>query len=166
MLRKVERFCGAVDTIAGILLALVMLLIVASTAGRYLFSWPIPDSFDLSRLMVGACVMWGLASIGYRGGHIAVDLVHEMAGMTGKRFIDLFAWFGLLVFTIAMTWMMFYRVTSAYASNESTFDLRMPVWPFFLLIWVGCAASAITVTFSIFRRRSDDQEEQAEGYGI
>ncbi|MBI1619881.1 TRAP transporter small permease [Aquamicrobium zhengzhouense] len=166
MLRKVERFCGAVDTIAGILLALVMLLIVASTAGRYLFSWPIPDSFDLSRLMVGACVMWGLASIGYRGGHIAVDLVHEMAGKTGKRFIDLFAWFGLLVFTIAMTWMMFYRVTSAYASNESTFDLRMPVWPFFLLIWVGCAASAITVTFSIFRRRSDDQEEQAEGYGI
>jgi C4-dicarboxylate transporter DctQ subunit len=166
MLRKVERFCSAVDTIAGILLALVMLLIVASTAGRYLFSWPIPDSFDLSRLMVGACVMWGLASIGYRGGHIAVDLVHEMVGKTGKRFIDLAAWIGLLGFTVTMTWMMFYRVTSAYASNESTFDLRMPVWPFFLLIWLGCAASAITVAVSIFRRRSEDDEVQGEGYGL
>jgi C4-dicarboxylate transporter DctQ subunit len=166
MLRKVERFCGAVDAVAGILLGLVMLLIVASTAGRYLFSWPIPDSFDLSRLLIGACIMWGLASIGYRGGHIAVDLVHEMVGPKGRRFIDLFAWLMLLGFTVAMTWMLYNRVTSAYASNESTFDLRLPVWPLLLLIWLGCAVSVITVALSIFRRPAADEHVEGEGYGL
>src|SRR5690606_27667636 len=112
---------------------------------RYLFSWPIPDSFDLSRLLIGACIMWGLASIGYRGGHIAVDLVYEMVGRRARQLIDFFAWLVLLGFTIMLTWMLYFRVTSAFRSNESTFDLRLQVWPFLLLIWVGCAVSVITV---------------------
>jgi len=166
MLRKVERFCVAVDTVAAILLGLVMMLIVASTAGRYLFSWPIPDSFDVSRLLIGACIMWGLASVGYRGGHIAVDLVYEMVGNKARRAIDFFAWLVLLGFTIVLAWMLYYRVTSAFASNEATFDLRIPVWPFLLLIWVGCALSVVAVAFSIFRRPSEGEQDQGEGFGL
>ena len=166
MLRKVERFCGLVDAVAGIMLGVVMLLIVASTAGRYLFSWPIPDSFDLSRLLIGACIMWGLASIGYRGGHIAVDLVYEMVGRRARQLIDFFAWLVLLGFTVMLTWMLYFRVISAFRSNESTFDLRLQVWPFLLLIWVGCAVSVITVALSIFRRPSADETASTEGHGI
>lgn len=166
MLRKMERFCATVDAVAGILLGLVMLLIVASTAGRYLFSWPIPDSFDMSRLLIGACIMWGLASIGYRGGHIAVDLVYEMVGRKPRKIIDFIAWVMLLGFTVALTWMLFYRVASAYASNESTFDLRLPVWPLLLLIWAGCAVSCITVALSIFRPAPVEDDAPTEGHGI
>lgn len=165
MLRKIERFCGLVEMVAGILLGAVMMLIVASTAGRYLFARTIPDSFDMSRLLIGACIMWGLASIGYRGGHIAVDLVHEMAGRGMRRLIDLFAWASLLGFTIMLTWMLWYRVTGAYASNESTFDLRLPVWPLLALIWVGCAVSVITVALSIFRGPQENDDPDFGGSG-
>ena len=165
MLRTIERFCELVETVAGILLGAVMMLIVASTAGRYLFAWTIPDSFDMSRLLIGACIMWGLASIGYRGGHIAVDLVHEMVSVRMKRLIDFLGWAGLLGFTIMLTWMLWYRVTGAYASNESTFDLRLPVWPLMALIWVGCAVSVITVTLSIFRGPQDDHDPDFGGSG-
>ena len=74
MTRFLERFCRIVEILAGLLLGFVTLLVVVSTAGRYLFTSPVPDAFDLSRLMIGACVMWGFASVGYRGGHIKVDL--------------------------------------------------------------------------------------------
>lgn len=164
MQRTIERFCALIEVVASILLGAVMMLIVASTAGRYLFSYAIPDSFDLSRLLIGACIMWGLASIGYRGGHIAVDLFHEMAGPRMKRVIDAVAWLSVFGFMAMLTWMLWYRVTSAYASNETTFDLRVPVWPLLALIWVGCAAALVTVALSIFRKpRADDHDFTGSG---
>lgn len=164
MRRTLERFCGLVEMVAGVLLGAVMLLIVASTAGRYLFAWPIPDSFDISRLLIGACIMWGLASIGYRGGHIAVDLLYEVTGARMRRLIDVFAWLSLLGFTVMLTWMLWYRVASAYASNESTFDLRLPIWPLLLLIWIGCLVSVVTVALSIFRKPDPFDPADIEGH--
>jgi hypothetical protein len=48
----------------------------------------------------------------------------------------------LLLFTVLLAWMLLGRVESAYASNESTFDLRLPVWPWLALIWLGVASSS------------------------
>ncbi len=149
MNRYLERFCGAVDTVAGFLLGLCTLLIVASTVSRYLFSWPIPDAFDLSRLLVGACIMWGFASIGYRGGHIAVDLLWEVVSRRWQRIIDFFAWSATFFFTALLTIMTYSRFTGAYRSNESTFDLMLPVWPVLGLIWLGCAISVVTMGFAL-----------------
>jgi len=154
MKRFLERFCTGVDMIAGILLGLCTLLVVASTAGRYLFAWAIPDAFDISRLLVGACIMWGFASICYRGGQIAVDIVWEMLPRTGRIVLDIIAWASLFFFTVLLTVMTYTRVISAYHSNESTFDLRIPVWPMLGLIWLGCAASVITLLFAFSRVRS------------
>ncbi|KIQ69833.1 hypothetical protein [Wenxinia marina] len=50
----------------------------------------------------------------------------------------------LLVFTILLAWKVFGRVESAYASGESTFDLRLPVWPLIAGIWAGLAAAVLT----------------------
>ncbi|GGA63117.1 hypothetical protein GCM10011385_16150 [Nitratireductor aestuarii] len=149
-----ERFCTSVELVAGILLGLCTLLIVASTAGRYLFSWAVPDAFDISRLLIGACIMWGFASVCYRGGQIAVDIVWEMLPRAGKIALDLFAWASLFFFTILLTAMTYTRVVSAFRSNESTFDLRIPVWPMLGLLWLGCAASVITLIFAFARVRA------------
>ena len=163
MKRLIERFCEAVDLVAGILLGLCTILIVISTAGRYLFSWAVPDAFDLSRLLIGACVMWGFASVAYRGGHIAVDLLWEALSRRWKVVLDVFAWATMLLFTVLLTVMTYHRVASAYASNEGTFDLRIPVWPMLGLIWLGCAASVITLVFAFFRVRSGSQTHDMEG---
>ncbi|MFC7703706.1 TRAP transporter small permease [Plastorhodobacter daqingensis] len=149
MFRKLETFCELVERVAGVLLALVTLLIVASAVGRYVLATPVPDAFDLSRFLIGACIMWGFASVGYRGGHISVDLFVEMASRRWRRVIDLFAWATLLFFAVLLTWKMWGRVTGAFASNESTFDLRLPVWPLLALIWAGAAASVITIALRV-----------------
>lgn len=162
MKRILEKFCTGVDIVAGILLGLCTLLVVFSTAGRYLFAWAVPDAFDFSRLLVGACIMWGFASVAYRGGQIAVDIVWEMLPRTGRIILDVFAWSSMFFFTVLLTIMTYKRVVSAYLSNESTFDLRIPVWPMLGLIWLGCAASVITLLFAFSRARSggDDHSTQ------
>jgi TRAP-type C4-dicarboxylate transport system permease small subunit len=145
MNRALDLFCRSVETIAGVLLGAVMLLVVVSTLGRYLLAWPVPDSFDLSRLMLGACLAWGFAVIGLRGGHIQVDLVAEAVGPRLRRAIDVFAWGLLWLFAALLAWKMFERLGSALASGETTFDLRLPIWPFLGLIWAGIAVSLVTI---------------------
>ncbi|MFZ2102630.1 MAG: TRAP transporter small permease, partial [Oricola sp.] len=115
-----------------------------------LFSWPIPDAFDISRLLIGACIMWGFASLGYRGGHIKVDLFAEMMPPKLRRYVDVFAWSMLLFFVVLLTWKMFERVQSAMRSNEATFDLRIPVWPLMAIIWAGTAITIVTVLVRLY----------------
>lgn len=142
---RLEQLSLLIEKIAGLFLAAITIVVFISAIGRYLFASPLPDSFDISRLMMGIAVMWGFASVGYRGSHIKVDLIAELLPDRARRLLDIIAWLVLLGFTIALTWMLLTRVTSAHASGEATFDLRIPVWPFLGLIWLGVAASILTI---------------------
>lgn len=150
MVRFLERLCHLFEVVAGILLGAVTILIVVSSVGRYLLAKPVPDSFDISRMLIGACIMWGFASVGYRGGHIKVDLFVELMPARVKRYVDVFAWSMLLLFTVLLTWKMLGRVVSAMHSNEATFDLRLQVWPMIALIWAGTAVTVLTVLVRLY----------------
>ncbi|MBF9030937.1 TRAP transporter small permease subunit [Rhodobacterales bacterium HKCCE3408] len=139
--RILERVSHSIEAVAGAIMGLVTVLVVASAVGRYLFAYPLPDAFDLSRLLLGAAIMWGFASVGYRGSHIKVDIVAEILPNGIRRWVDAFAWTILLIFAVLLVWKMFGRVSSAAASNESTMDLRMPAWPLMGLIWLGVVVS-------------------------
>lgn len=140
-----ERASLLIEKVAAVLLAAITLLIVASAIGRYVFASPIPDAFDISRFLLGATILWGFASVGFRGSHIKVDLFAEMMPPRLRRIVDLFAWTVLLVFTVLLAWKMLARVQSAAASGEATFDLRLAAWPMMALIWAGVVVSVITI---------------------
>lgn len=159
MTRFLERFSIIVEKIAGILLASITLLIVVSAIGRYGFATPIPDAFDIARLLLGATIMWGFASVGYRGSHIQVDVLAELLPARARRIVDIFAWSVLLIFAALLAWKMLARVESAMASHEATFDLRLPVWPLMAATWAGVVASLFTVLarlILIWTGRADD----------
>lgn len=146
-MRRSERVDGAIvliERIAGAILGLVTVLIVISSIGRYVFAKPVPDSFDLSRLILGVAIAWGLASVGYRGTHIKVDLVAQMVGPRLGRLINAFAWLLLLAFTLLMGWEILQRVLNTVAAGDTTAELRLPIWPFFAAIWLGLVAALFT----------------------
>lgn len=143
-----ERAALAIEKVAGLLMALITVLVVVSAVSRYLFAYPLPDAFDLSRLLLGAAIMWGFASVGYRGSHIKVDLLAEALPPGVRRWVDTFAWSVLLIFTCLLAWKMFDRVSGAGRSGEATMDMRIPAWPFLGLIWAGVAVSV----FAVFAR--------------
>jgi C4-dicarboxylate transporter, DctQ subunit len=141
--RILDRICLGIEMVAGMMMALITILIVVSAIGRYLLSWPVPDAFDLSRLLLGSAIMWGFASVGYRGTHIMVDIVAELMPPRIRKWMDAFSWLVLLAFTILLTWKLFDRVQSAAASGEATMDMRIPAWPFYALICAGVAVSIL-----------------------
>jgi C4-dicarboxylate transporter, DctQ subunit len=146
---KLEQQSQLVEKIASLFLAIITTLVFLSAIGRYLFAAPIPDAFDISRLLMGIAVLWGFASVGFRGSHIKVDLIAELLPPHIRRWLDIVAWLVLLGFTVALAWMLAGRVTSAFGSGEVTVDLRIPIWPFLGLIWLGVAASILTISSRI-----------------
>ncbi|AWI86669.1 hypothetical protein CEW88_23185 (plasmid) [Alloyangia pacifica] len=146
-----DRVILWVERTAAVMLGLVTLLIFVSAVGRYLFAAPLPDSFDLSRLTLAIAVIWGFASLGYRGSHIKVDILAQAVGPALRRWMDLAAWVILLGFTGLLVWKLGGRVISQLSGGEVTMDLRLPHWPFLAAILLGLVAALFTTALRLWR---------------
>lgn len=137
----VDRFIDGIELTAAIYLAAVTALTFVAVFARYVLSWGIPDSHDFSRLLLGVLIFWGISVASYRSSHITVDLLWSAAGPGAQRAINLFADLVSLGAMAVFTWMMGEKVVDTFYNNIGTYDLRFPVWIFFLLAWLGLAAT-------------------------
>src|SRR6202000_3475802 len=104
---------------------------------RNTLNYAIPDSFDIGRMLLGILIFWGIAATSYRGTHITVDLVWANVGPRYQRWIDVFATLVLLFVATVQTWTLFDKVIDTYDAHIVTMDLQLPIWPFFLVSWIG-----------------------------
>ncbi len=158
---RLDRLAALIEKIAGLFLAAITILVFLSATLRYVFAAPIPDAFDLSRLLLGVVILWGFASVGYRGAHIKVDLLAELLPARLRRWLDVLGALVLLLFTLLLAWKLADRVGSAFASHEATMDLRLPVWPWLAMIWLGVIASVFTISARIVLTLQPGQGDEA-----
>jgi TRAP-type C4-dicarboxylate transport system permease small subunit len=146
-----DRFIDTIELIAAFFIGLVALDIFVSVLLRYFFSFQIPDSYDFGRLLLGIVIFWGIAATSYRGNHITVDLLYANVGPRLQRFIDVFATLVLLFVVTVQTYTLFDKVTGTRADHVLTFDLRLPVWPFFLVAWLGDVSAVFLIAVRTYR---------------
>jgi TRAP-type transport system small permease protein len=146
-----DRFIDGIELIAAFFVGLVALDIFVSVLLRYFFAWQIPDSYDFGRLLLGILIFWGIAATSYRGTHITVDLVYANVGTRAKRLIDVFATLVLLFVVTVHTYTLFDKVMGTRADNVETFDLRLPVWPFFMVAWLGDVSAVLLIAVRTYR---------------
>jgi len=146
-----DRFIDGIELIAAFFIGIVAIDIFVSVMLRYFFALQIPDSYDCGRLLLGILIFWGIAATSYRGTHITVDLVYANVGARMQRFIDVFATLVLLFVVTVQTYTLFDKVMSTRADNVLTFDLRLPVWPFFLVSWLGDVSAVLLIAVRTYR---------------
>jgi TRAP-type C4-dicarboxylate transport system permease small subunit len=137
----IDRFIDLIEVTAAGFLAVVTLLTFVSVMLRYFFAWSIPDSYDFTRLLLGILIFWGIAVASYRGDHISVDLLWSAAPQWAKRIMDVFSALVTLLAIAVFTWMFAVKVLSTRADHVGTFDLRQPVWIYYLIAWFGLASA-------------------------
>jgi len=150
-LGPVDRFIDRTEKVAGLFLAAIAALVFCSITLRATVGFTIPEWYDLSRLMLAVTVFWGLTATSYRNHHIKVDILWEAVGPRARRWIDIFATFVLLGFLVTFSVMLVFKVVNTFQSNEATFDLRFPIWPFHLLAALGIAFATILVAIRLVR---------------
>lgn len=148
---RLDRVVDAIEVTAACFLAAVAALTFVSVFLRYLFTWAIPDTYDISRLLLAILIFWGMAGAGYRGEHITVDLLWGAFGPRMRRVLDVFSNLVTLFAMAAFTWMMWHKVIDTRADHVLTFDLRQPVWIYYLVAWLGLAASVALVALRVYR---------------
>jgi TRAP-type C4-dicarboxylate transport system permease small subunit len=147
----VERFIGLIELTAAGFLAVVTALTFVSVLLRYFFAWAIPDSYDLTRLLLGILIFWGIAVASYRGDHITVDLLWSAMPRRVQRAMDTFATLLTLIALSAFTWMFGLKVIGTRADNVATFDLREPVWIYYFIAWIGLASAIVLLILRTLR---------------
>ena len=117
-----DRFIDGIEMVAAIFVGLVAADIFISVLLRRFFAVTIPDGYDVGRLLLGILIFWGIAATSYRGAHITVDLVWEMASRRWRRRIDVFATLVLLLVVGVQTTMLFDKVIANPGAERP--DLR------------------------------------------
>src|SRR4249919_2811725 len=146
-----DRFIDSIEWVAAAFVGIVAANIFIAVLLRNLFSYSIPDSYDFGRLMLGILIFWGIAATSYRGTHITVDLVWANVGPRYQRLIDVFATLVLLFVVTVQTWTLFDKVRGTYNDHVLTFDIHMPVWPFFAIAWAGDISAVLLIAIRTYR---------------
>ena len=146
-----DRFIDGIELIAAFFVGIVALDIFVSVLLRKFFNMQIPDSYDFGRLLLGILIFWGIAATSYRGTHITVDLVYANVSPKLQRVIDVFATLVLLFVVTVQTYTLFDKVMGTRADHVQTYDLRLPVWPFFLVAWLGDVSAVLLIAVRTYR---------------
>ena len=146
-----DRFIDSIEWIAAIFVGVVAADVFITILLRYFFSIQIPDSYDFGQLLLGILIFWGIAATSYRGTHITVDLLYANVGPLWQRVMDVFATLVLLFVVSVQTWTLFDKVATTRMDNVQTFDLRLPVWPFFAVAWIGDVAAVLLIAVRTYR---------------
>ena len=146
-----DRFIDVIELTAAVFIGIVAADVFITVLLRYFFGISIPDSYDFGQLLLGILIFWGIAATSYRGTHITVDLVWANVGPKWQRAIDVFATLVLLFVVVVQTYTLFDKVVSTRAANVSTFDLRLPTWPFFALAWLGDVSAVLLIMVRTYR---------------
>ncbi len=146
-----NKLIDGIELTAAVFVGLVAADTFLSVILRDLFSVSIPDSYDFGRLLLGILIYWGIAATSYRGTHITVDLVWSAVAPKFQRVIDIFATLVLLFVVTVQTIMLFDKVTTTRADNVLTYDLNLPVWPFFAVAWLGDVSAVVLIAVRTYR---------------
>jgi TRAP-type C4-dicarboxylate transport system permease small subunit len=149
--RLIDRVVTVVEYGAAVFIALVTALTFVSVIMRYLFSAPIPDTFDFTRLMVCIAIFWGIACACWRGEHIQVDLLWAALPRRGQFAIDVVAMSVLLICMAVLAWVVLRRVGEIVPSGMTTGDLLLPTWPFFAVASLGLGLAVVVIVAYLYR---------------
>lgn len=151
MTKFMDGFIDSIEWIAAFFIGLVAFDVFMAVLLRYFFGYTIPDAYDFGQLLLGILIFWGIAATSYRGTHITVDLLWANASPYWQRVIDVFATLVLLFVVTVQTYTLFDKVATTYGDNVQTFDMRIPVWPFFAIAWIGDVAAVLLIAVRTWR---------------
>jgi C4-dicarboxylate transporter, DctQ subunit len=147
--KKIGR---AASLTAGAALAIVMLLTVSSVLLRAI-RINVPDALDFSSLFMGVAIFWGIASTFLDDSNVRVEFVGASLGENARRAVLAVANSIAFLFIAFMAYASWGNLQTALHGGEVTPQLRIPLWPFICLAWLGLCVSAI-VAFSMLMPRS------------
>ena len=144
-------FIDFIELMAAGFIGIVAADIFISVMLRYFFSVQIPDAYDFGRLLLGILIFWGIAATSYRGTHITVDLLYANVGRARSASSTSSPRSSYCSSSPCRPTLSTTRSATTRADHVLTFDLRLPVWPFYLVAWLGDVSAVLLIAIRTYR---------------
>ena len=135
--------------IACLLLFSMMVLTFVDVAGRYLFSAPLPATYEVVSLMMPAIIFCALPLTVLYDGHVTVDLLDSIIPAPLARVqsvvVHLFSASALGL----ITWRLIIKSMDQRYYEEVTDELYLNLWPFSALMAILCAMATLAALANI-----------------
>ena len=119
----------------GFLLLGVLLMTVASVAGRYLFNAPIPGDYEITELACGVAVFAFLPYCQLKGANVVVEFFTVRLRVRWKRALDALHSLVFTLVAILMAWRLAVGGLGKMADGQTTLYLGVPLyWGYFLAV--------------------------------
>lgn len=148
--RAIDFVVTASAYVAGAVLVLLMLLTTADVAGRYLFNAPLNGVFDLTHFAVLTMTFLSFAYCGYRGAHVAIELLYNKLGLATRRVLIRIINLAGCVLFVVIAWRAIVQSVDVRDFGEASQLLTIPFYPFYWVVAFGSFLFAIVLAFRIF----------------
>ena len=160
MLRWIARVNRGLASIAGALVALVMLVTCLDVVSRMLLNRSIQGASELVVLFLVGLVFLGFAGAEASGSNFSVTILVRLLSPRAQRVINRLMTLISLVAMGLLTWYSWRRaITSIAAGEESYGVIPFPVWPSRLIIAIGLTMLVIQLAVELIRPRTSPGQE-------
>ncbi|HVN22769.1 MAG TPA: TRAP transporter small permease [Syntrophorhabdales bacterium] len=119
---------GVLNTVGGVVLALMMLLTVLDVILRYVGK-AITGTFELMSFGGALVAGFAIAQTSLDGAHVNVDMITHALSKTGRRILTVLTkLLGLGVFLL-LAWSLYLKGNDLYSTGEVSLTLHVPFYP-------------------------------------
>ena len=159
-MKAFDGLLRAMALLAGVILLLLMAFTTLDVVMRYFFNAPFRGSLEATEFSMALIVFLGLAYCGWVGGHIGVDILEKLLDKPSLRFVPVIMnLVGALLFAV-IAWQMVEETRHAWTQASNM--LRMPHWPFRLVVAFGSALYAIVLLIHAIRAARGEHLKTSE----
>lgn len=152
MIGKILRWINKILlAVASTALAVMMFLMAADVAGRYIFNRPISGALEVIEYLMAVLVSFAIAYCAYQKAHVSVDLVMERFSRRVQRVMEILMALPAIFFLGLMSWQSVLYMVEKYESGMTSSVLLIPVWPFLIPLSIGTAVFVLNLIARIFR---------------
>jgi TRAP-type C4-dicarboxylate transport system permease small subunit len=123
----------------------MMILTALDVILRYLFNSPILGVLEITEFMMVVIVFFSLAYTQSAKKHVAVDFLVIRLSKRKQRIIDLISYMIYVLLLMVICWKSISKGLEIMETNEVSGTLSFPVFPFFFVVALGCAAMGVNL---------------------
>gem|GEM_PF-6969866 len=120
----------------------LMFLSATDVLGRTLLNAPVEGTYEISEILLVFIVFTGSPMALRAGKFITMELIYSQLGDSGKRLCDFWTNIVSAVAFALLAWRTSEMAIYCYASQRLISGIMWPVYPFMLVVSVGCAIVA------------------------
>lgn len=145
--RVLRALCQASAVLGGVLLIGIALMTLASVTGRVLFSKPIQGDVEMVQLACAVALASFLPYTQWQGTNIMVDFFTIWTSKATQHRLDAFGALLLGLVAALACWRTAVGAMAAYANEETSMLMAIPIWIPYLLMTPGLLLTALVSLF-------------------